>query len=133
MTDLEQQLLSLQEEFQKLQEAAAQVEGCLERRIFELEAALRRSQHDYEVVVGEKNQLQAMLGERDDEIRYLQVELEAAIVDKLPKAQFTSAASPVQIEEINSYITTITHTLQTIVNSGGSDPTTRHDNLVCAE
>lgn len=58
MTDLEQQLLSLQEEFQKLQEAAAQVEGCLERRIFELEAALRRSQHDYEVVVGEKNQLQ---------------------------------------------------------------------------
>lgn len=53
-----------------------------------------------------------MLGERDDEIRYLQVELEAAIVDKQPKAQFTSAASPDQIEEINSYITTITHTLQ---------------------
>lgn len=56
--DLEQQLISLQEEFQRLQEGAAQVESCLEQRIVELESSLRRLQQEYDCVASERNRLQ---------------------------------------------------------------------------
>ena len=52
--DLEQRLCDLQEEFQALQEQAAEVEQRQERRVGELEAALHKLQQQNDVLVLEK-------------------------------------------------------------------------------
>lgn len=56
--DLEAQLLSLQEEFVRLQEGAAEVESCLGRKVTELEVTLVHLQQLNDQLTADKADLQ---------------------------------------------------------------------------
>lgn len=56
--DLEGQLLSLQEEFVRLQEGAAEVESCLGRKVAELEVTLVHLQQLNDQLTADKADLQ---------------------------------------------------------------------------
>lgn len=56
--DLEAQLLSLQEEFVRLQEGAAEVEACLGRKVAELEVTLVHLQQLNDQLAADKTDLQ---------------------------------------------------------------------------
>lgn len=103
--DLEQRLLDLQEEFQALQDSANEIEQQQEFRISELEKAIHRLQHSNDSLILEKLELQVPLlklafmynlqarsSEKDDEIRYLQEELESALSDRQKDVMATEAA-----------------------------------------
>jgi hypothetical protein len=59
--DLDQQLLDLQEDFRVLQEQATEVEQRQERQIQDLEAALNKLQHQNDILILEKLEVQVSL------------------------------------------------------------------------
>lgn len=79
---LKEQLESLQEEFHRLEQSALEVEAKQEAQIQELSSLLRAKEVSLEALKQEHHEDSIKLKERDDEIKYLQVELEASLFER---------------------------------------------------
>lgn len=78
---LREQLELLQDQFQRLEQSSLEIEAKQEIQIQELTSLLRVKENSLQLLKHEHHEDLIKLKERDDEIKYLQVELESSIAE----------------------------------------------------